>query len=297
MSSARAGPRVRLEDLVTRYLNEGAVSWRPRTRVQAERRLEHLLAHCDELTQEGVLSFIRSVRRKPWAPVTVAGVFTRTRCFLRWALLRGYILQDLGALIVPPIFHNLPRTLTEPDVTRLIEDGPRGLCALRDRAMLELLYGTGLRAMEVERLCVEDLDLAGGLVFVHQGKGRKDRVVPLGDRARDAILSYMRHERSSGPGALFQYIDGRAVTRKGLAEIVAKAGKRAGLKQGASPHRLRHSYATHLLRGGADIVSIKNLLGHASMKSTEVYLGLDVKDVAAMLEKSHPRERPGKALK
>lgn len=291
-----------LEELVQRYLDEMAPRWSERTLVRSRTDLDRMalcLGGRARLTRARVVAFVRyvqsrTVKGRPWSPVTIAGVLVRARCFLRWALLRGHILEDLGALIDPPSFKTLPRMLSESEVVRLIEEGPRGACAVRDRAVIELVYGTGLRAKEAVCLGVDDVDFAAGLVYVRQGKNRKDRVVPLGARAADAVREYLRHDRPARSGPLFLRVDGSPLSRGGLAEILRRAGRRAGLARPASPHKLRHSYATHLLRGGADIVAIKNLLGHSSLTSTQVYLDVDVNDLAAMVDKCHPRERRGK---
>jgi site-specific recombinase XerD len=124
---------------------------------------------------------------------------------------------------------------------------------------------------------------------VREGKGRKGRLVPFGRKVKDALRAYLR-ERAAREGALFLTRSGRRMVRSALGDVVRHAGERAGLGRPVSPHRLRHSYATHLLRNGADIRHIQALLGHASLSSTQVYLGLDVTDLARMLERSHPRE-------
>lgn len=184
-------------------------------------------------------------------------------------------------------WETLPRTLSESEVFELIEKGAKGA---RERAIFEVLYGTGLRASELIRLTPDDIDLLTGILYVRQGKGRKDRVVPFGERVKAAVLAYLR-ERPRKGGPLFLNARDGPLTVGTLETLVWSAGKRAGLARLASPHRLRHSYATHLLQGGADVRHIQVLLGHASLASTQVYLGVEVSDLARMLEKSHPRER------
>lgn len=198
-------------------------------------------------------------------------------------------MQDLSALVVVPSVHPLPKAMSEADVKRSLELGPpRGRLRSRDQAILEILYGAGLRVSELRRLRIEDLDLKEQLLYVRLGKGRKDRVVPFGDHVRDAVLNYLR-ERPVQRGTLFLSRDGEPLSRSGLRGIVAKAGKRAGIKSHVSPHRLRHSFATHLLRNGAPLPAVQALLGHASLSSTQIYLALDTSDLARMIERSHPR--------
>jgi len=159
------------------------------------------------------------------------------------------------------------------------------------RALLELLYWTGLRASEALRLGIDDVDLCEGMLFVRQGKGGKDRVVPFGERVRQAVRVYLREERPPCSGPPFLSIRQRALTREGLGVLVARAAGHAGIPRAISPHRLRHSHATYLLRHGAPLVATQALLGHASLVSTEVYLSLETKDLARMVRNSHPRER------
>jgi site-specific recombinase XerD len=290
---------VSVAELVTLYLAEWASAWAPRTLVRSRADLRHVLSFFGsrDLTRQGVIDCVRQVHAKrtpqgePWAKRTVLGVLVRLRHLLKWALLRGYLLEELAALVALPAVETLPRTLAEEDTDRLIEAAALGACMLRDRAILETLYGTGLRAAELAALACDDLDLAAGFVYVRSGKGGRDRVVPLGECAAKAVHAYLVHERPRGAGPLYLTVQGRALSRKALGDVVARAGRRAGLLTPVSPHRLRHSYATHLLRNGASVLHVKALLGHARLASTEVYTHVDVSDLARMLERSHPRER------
>lgn len=279
--------------LVARYLAEKTPAWAPGTLRQAKRGLLHFLRFVtgDVLLPEHVVAYLVEVRtrRNPegaLAPASVAGLLGNVRRFLSWALLHGHILQDLAGLIVVRPRQALPRTLFESEVFELIEKARD----TRERAIIEVLYGTGLRASELIRLTPDDIDPLTGLLYVRQGKGRKDRVVPFGERVKAAVLSYLRQRPRKG-GPLFLNAREGPLTLGSLEVLVWNAGKRAGLTRLASPHRLRHSYATHLLQGGADIRHIQVLLGHASLSSTQVYLAIDVSDLDRMLEKSHPRER------
>ncbi len=282
--------------LAGRYLDEKAPAWAEGTLSRTRRALEGFLRFVDQesLLPEHVFVWLRDLRARltpkdaPLAPATVQGHLLCVRRFLQWALLCGHILQDLGELIVVRRHAALPRTLTEEEVLALIERGARDI---RERAVIEVLYGTGLRSRELVRLAVDDVDLATSTLFVRQGKGRKDRIVPFGEHVKTAIVEYLRACRPAKDGPLFLTVTGRPLGRSTLGTLVRAAGQRAGLKRFASPHRLRHSYATHLLRRGADVRHIQRLLGHASLASTQIYLGVDVTDLARMIEKSHPRER------
>jgi integrase/recombinase XerD len=289
--------------LIRRYLDEGAPRWSEGQCRSERKHLADFLAFLSrreparELIQAHVLAFIADVRARvtarkhtPLAAATIAGILGAARRFLRWCFRHGHVLQDLSALIVTPKPERLPRALSEADVMKLLELGPRpGPLNARDAALLEVLYGTGLRASELARLQLVDVDLAQRLVLVRQGKGRKDRVVPFGESVAAAIRRYLREVRDERDGRLFVSVRGRALDHCAVNAIVAQAGKRAGVI--ASAHRLRHSYATHLLRNGASLPAIQALLGHASLQSTEIYLRVEVADLDRMLERSHPRER------
>ena len=283
-----------VEDLVRIYLEESSPAWSPATLRQVQWVLGEILLSTKALSAAAVDALVLDVRSRrtrrggPWSPHTVAGVLAVVRRFLKWALLRGLVMEELGARISVPKPAALPRTLTEGEVGQLLERTE----SLRTRAILEVLYGTGLRANELVSLDLGDVDLLSQLVFVREGKGRKERLVPFGASVKEALRAYLR-ERPPCDGPLFLSRSRGRLTRTGLGTLVAKAGVRAGLERLVSPHRLRHSFATHLLRNGADVRHIQALLGHASLCSTQVYLALDVGDLARMLETSHPRERGG----
>ena len=299
-------PRKKLSsaNLVRLYLEEKTPAWASPTLVQEQKGLEDFLRFItvrkETLQSKAVFAFVNDVGKRrtrredrPWAPRSVENVLGSVRRWLRWAHLHGYLLQDLAALIVIPSVETLPRCLPELEMELLLEKGPRpGELHLRDRAMLELLYGTGLRASELCRLRVEDVDLSQDVVFVRMGKGKKDRFVPFGEKTRKALVDYLRLGRSfTAAATLFVTTRGEPFGRKLLTRNVAAAGRRAGLTRPVSPHRIRHSYATHLLRHGASVRALQLLLGHSSLASTQIYLDVEVEDLARMLEKSHPRER------
>ena len=279
-------------DLIALYLKEQSSSWAPLTLDHVRRALVQYLdfARQDDLMREDVLAFVTHTRSRPAS--TAQWLLRALRAFLRWTVSRGHLLVDLGADIRIPRVEVLPRALTEDEARVLIESAPVGSCALRDRAIFETLYGTGLRISELARLDLGDVSLAEGVLFVHQGKGSKDRVVPFGARVRMAITDYLRHERPSRAGALFLSWTGARLSVSGLQQIMRRARSRVGLAS-ATAHGLRHSYATHLVRHGADVRHVQALLGHASLESTAIYLDLDVSDLRSMIERCHPREMTG----
>jgi len=164
----------------------------------------------------------------------------------------------------------------------------------RATAILETLYGTGLRLGEVVRLDLTDLDLRTGVVLVRNGKGRKDRVVPIGAAAATAIDRYLSETRpllaNVGEPALFVTRSGARLQAPGLRVRVHGAGRRIGVT--LTPHALRHAYATHLLRGGADLRHVQALLGHRSLTTTAIYTRVAITDLRSVIRNCHPRDQP-----
>ncbi len=201
--------------------------------------------------------------------------------------------HDLGTPKVPS---SLPRALSVEQVEALLEAvagaGPR---ALRDRALLETLYAAGLRVSEATALDVDDVDLEDGVVRAF-GKGSRERLVPLGRSARSALGSYLAGGRPSlavarsGP-ALFLNAQGTRLSRQGCWKILRRHARHAGLEAEVSPHVLRHSFATHLLAGGADIRSVQELLGHASLATTQIYTKVTQERLLEVYLRAHPRAR------
>ena len=201
--------------------------------------------------------------------------------------------RDLGTPKVPA---TLPKALSVEQVEALLGavagDDP---LALRDRALLETLYAAGLRVSEATALDVDDLDLDDGSVRAF-GKGAKERLVPVGRSARRAVAAYLARGRPllarprSGP-ALFLNAQGSRLTRQGCWKILRRHARHAGLEAAVSPHVLRHSFATHLLAGGADVRSVQELLGHASLATTQVYTRVTTDRLREVYLRAHPRAR------
>jgi integrase/recombinase XerD len=179
-------------------------------------------------------------------------------------------------------------------VSKLLETaGGADPIELRDRALLEVMYGCGLRASEATGLEIGDVDMRRGFVRPH-GKGSKDRIVPLGREAARAIERYLRSGRAELVGErverkLFVNFRGTALTRQGLYKIIQRHAKAAGLDGRMSPHTLRHTFATHLLSGGCDLRSVQEMLGHADVATTQLYTHLSREKIKEVYFKAHPR--------
>jgi integrase/recombinase XerD len=233
---------------------------------------------------------------REYARATVARKAAAVRSFLRFLVAEGILEEDPGdALEAPAVARHLPRPLSPAEVVRLLEapgqqDHPR---ALRDAALLELLYATGLRASEVTRLTLDAVDLASSTVRCI-GKRDKERILPLYPRAREALRAYLergrmallhnRHEK-----AVFVNQHGKPLSRQGLWLIVKEWAAAAGIRREITPHMLRHSFATHLLDGGAGLREVQQLLGHANIASTQIYTQVSMQRQRAAYDQAHPR--------
>ena len=219
------------------------------------------------------------------------------RAFYRFCYAEELVDADIASLIdLPRQSRRLPDTLDEAEVAELLDasDGADG-SGLRDRALLELLYSSGLRVSEALGLDREDLSLDGGFVRVI-GKGDKERLVPVGDVAVDAVRAYL-HDRDAiaetlgeaEDEALFVGARGNRMDRMAAWRAMRRAATRAGLSGRVTPHTLRHSFATHLLEGGADLRVVQELLGHASITTTQLYTHVTGERVRQVYERAHPR--------
>lgn len=228
------------------------------------------------------------------SPRSVARTLSAARSFFRFLERRGEIDANPAAqLRAPKREQRLPQVLTMDDVDRLLTfDGQPDLKLLRDRALLEVLYSTGTRASELVSLDLADLDLVSGLARV-RGKRKKERLVVLGSQARTAIQEYLparaatnaRHDR------LFVNVRGGPLTDRSLRRILDGHLERVGIQVKASPHTLRHSFATHMLERGADLRSVQELLGHENLATTQIYTHLTLARLRTIYEAAHPRAR------
>jgi integrase/recombinase XerD len=231
------------------------------------------------------------------SPATQRAYLDAVRGFFAWLGRRGVILENPARGLPSPKVVRLPRrVLSEAEARRLVNaPSPWTVFGLRDRAILETLYGTGIRRGECVRLDVTDVDLGQGLLVVRSGKGKKDRLVPIAGRAALALDRYLRESRlelvkDSRETALFLSKYGRRPSPDRVNALVRKYARAAGLES-VFPHALRHSFATHLLKEKASIRHVQELLGHKSLHATAVYTRVGVRDLREVLERAHPRER------
>ncbi|MFP4057987.1 MAG: tyrosine recombinase XerC [Candidatus Brocadiia bacterium] len=247
-------------------------------------QLRHYLAH---LRQSGA------------ARTTIARKVASLRSFYRFLVREGVVSHNPASdLAVPRRERHLPNFLDEDEVERLLAaPDSHDVAGRRDRAILEMLYSTGMRIGELAAVNLEDVDLIGE-VCKAKGKGKKERLVPLGRPAIEAIRDYMAVRTSIARGrrvnrrALFVNKAGGRLSERGIRRIFHKYARIAGLGENATPHTLRHSFATHMLNRGADLRAVQELLGHASLTSTQIYTHLTTEKLKAIYNQAHPRARP-----
>jgi integrase/recombinase XerD len=235
---------------------------------------------------------------RPARATSVVRALSSVRSFHRFLVREGQSDRDPTATVVrPKLPRALPRPLSVGDIERILSmPAPGTTEGLRDRAVLETLYGAGVRVSELVGLDVDDVDLEQGTVRV-LGKGSKEREVPLGRYARDAVAAYLTRARPAiasarSRSALFLNLrDGGRLTRQSVAKILGRHARAAGVRAAVSPHVLRHSFATHLLEGGADVRVVQELLGHASVATTQVYTLVTEEHLREVYYASHPRAR------
>lgn len=253
-----------------------------------------------DVSQQQVSDYVRELGSREDSPLTassLARVLSSVRGLHRFLLEEGRLEIDVAREVKPPkLPSRLPKALSVDQVTALL-DAVSGddIQALRDRALLELLYATGARVTEAVSLNVDDV-FDEDIVRL-RGKGNKERIVPLGRFARDALDAYLVRARpvfsvrGTATPALFVGLRGQRVSRQNAWLIIRAAADRAGLAAHVSPHTLRHSFATHLLQGGADVRVVQELLGHSSVATTQIYTMVTADTLRDMYTTAHPRAR------
>jgi integrase/recombinase XerD len=260
----------------------------------------------DAVSEATVAEFLMRLREgnadhPPLSATSAARTVVAVRGFHKFAVRDGLTRADPAAQVKPPApAKRLPKALPLADVEAMLETaGSAGTTlALRDRALLELLYGTGARISEAVGLDVDDLDMSPGQGQVLlRGKGSKERMVPVGSYAREAISAYLVRARPElvaggrGTPAMFLNARGGRLSRQSAWTVLVKTAERAGVTADVSPHTMRHSFATHLLDGGADVRVVQELLGHASVTTTQVYTLVTVDNLREVFATAHPRAR------
>jgi integrase/recombinase XerD len=265
-----------------------------------------IVRYLDHLEREGhasfgqvrpldVAAFIARLKEAGLSPRSRARALSALRMFHRFLLIENYSDANPTAIIeAPKTSGKLPSFLTSREVEKLLAAAAgQGVNDVRDRAMLELLYATGLRVSELVSLRVRDINMEAGFLLT-MGKGEKERLVPIGESARAALADYCAIvrpvlDRSGASPFLFLSRLGREMTRQAFWNIIKKRALVAGIARNISPHTLRHSFATHLLENGADLRSVQIMLGHADLSTTQIYTHVTRERLKRVHEEFHPR--------
>jgi len=280
---------------VERGLAENTLESYRRDLTQFARYLEGSLDSFPRVARGAIMGYLVSLQKQGKASATISRHLAAIKSFYHFLFREGLLDYDPTAnLESPKLEKRLPRVLSVAEVDLLLRQPetqkPRGQ---RDKAMLELLYATGVRVSELVSLNVDQVNLEVGYVRCF-GKGSKERIVPLGSVAAENVAEYLRRARvklnpSAGETALFLNHHGRRMTRQGFWKIIKQYARQAGIKKKLAPHTLRHSFATHLLENGADLRSVQEMLGHADITTTQIYTHLTRSRLTEVYRKTHPR--------
>ncbi len=247
------------------------------------------------VSKRTIVNFVLAIKEKAYAPATVARKVAAVKSFFHYLVAENILRADpTAALDSPKVGRSLPKAITVAEVDALLnqpagDTSPEGL---RDKAMLELLYATGMRVSELVSLNTDDISLASGYIRCF-GKGGKERTIPVHPQAIAALETYLAEARprliiSAHEPALFVNHRGTRLTRQGFWLIIKEYARKAGIQE-ITPHTLRHSFATHMLNNGASVRDVQELLGHASIATTQIYTHLTNRQMRRTYDRAHPR--------
>lgn len=280
-----------VDELVQQYLDYLRARRSPNTVHSYGTDLAQLAEFSDGSLIESPEKLRGYLRKYGTTPVTRARKLCALRAFYKYLKQIGKIASDPTELLEAPFQRKkLPKALTQGQAGALLDQPPKGKTPLRDQALLELMYAAGLRASEVVSVNIRDIDFKELSVTV-EGKGNKQRVAMFGHACSNAILTYMKEERTqaSDGDALFTNDKGGRIITRTVQNVVKRWALRAGLPPETSPHTLRHSFATHMLDGGADLKTVQQLLGHESLGTTQIYTHISIDRLRQAVSESHPR--------
>jgi len=292
--------------LVTRFLRYLGVERQlsPITLRNYQRQLDAIMAMADDLGlkswQQCDAAMVRSIatrsRRKGLGAASLALRLSALRSFFDWLVSQGELpANPAKGVSAPKAARHLPKNIDVDDVNRLLEIDINDPLAVRDRAMLEVMYGAGLRLSELVNLDIKHLDLESGEVWV-LGKGSKERRVPIGRNAVSWVEHWLdlRELFGAQDDALFLSKLGKRISARNVQKRFAEWGIKQGLNSHVHPHKLRHSFATHMLESSGDLRGVQELLGHANLSTTQIYTHLDFQHLASVYDAAHPRAKRGK---
>ena len=256
---------------------------------------QHGVARPGETSAAHLREFVYHLKDQGLKPTSIRRAISAIRTYFGYLLAEGMVVSDPTERIeAPTIWRRLPDVLSRSEIERLLDaPDPTDTMFWRDKAMLEFAYASGVRVSELIGLRIRDLSLEEGFASVF-GKGAKERLVPIGKAAVRALDLYLRElrprlERGAGKGVVFLNARGQPLSRMGVWKILRRHVERAGISKRVTPHTLRHSFATHLLEGGADLAAVQEMLGHADISTTQIYTHVDREYLRDVHRQFHPR--------
>ena len=254
---------------------------------------EQGIEQVNQITATGLNSYILFQERQGRKPSTISRSVAALKAFFHYLQKEGYLAEDIAEeLKAPRVEKKVPAVLTREETVRLLEEAKgRSPKELRDSAMLELLYATGIRVSELISLKVSDVTLQ--MEYITCRDGSRERIVPFGTVAKQALERYLQEGRpamtDTGSPYLFTNCSGQAMSRQGFWKLVKSYGRKAGITGELTPHTLRHSFAVHLVSNGADLHSVKEMLGHSDISTTQMYARMTQNRVREVYARTHPR--------
>lgn len=249
----------------------------------------------DGIKHQHIGAYMLVQKKNKMAATSICRSLAAIRMFHRFLVRESFAKEDPTGLVdTPKLWHRIPDVLTQHEVTAMIDAAcGKDAQSVRDRAMLELFYASGLRVSELVALRLEDVNLETGVVLC-MGKGSKERLIPVGGKAREALEAYLGKARAKllkgrAEGTIFISRIGKKMSRQSAWKIIKTYARKAGVKKNIKPHTMRHTFATHLLEHGADLRSVQEMLGHADISTTQIYTHVDKERLRRVHKEFHPR--------
>ena len=253
----------------------------------------HQLEDWDTLQVPHIRAYIASRHRQGLSSKSLQRELSAIRSFYKFLMKKQWVSQNPALLVhAPKQSRKLPKTLDVDQVTGLLEAGTDSILEIRDVAIFELCYSSGLRLSELHGLDLQDIDLNEQSLLVRHGKGNKSRFLPIGSKAVQALKTWLQHRSAAeGETALFTSKQGKRLTRRSIELRLEQWCKNKGLTEHVHPHVLRHSFASHLLEASQDLRAVQELLGHSNISTTQIYTHLDFQHLAKIYDQAHPRAK------
>jgi len=280
---------------VERGVSDNTIQSYRRDIVKFSKYLDRIKKEVSSVKRDTIVDYLMFLKDQGLSPSSIARNLAALKTFWKFLVSERFVRGNAAAIVeTPKTWKTIPEVLNAAEVEKLLDTPPdRGWMGIRDRAILELMYATGLRVSEVTNLKMSDINDVAGFVKCY-GKGGKERIVPYGSAAKRSMSRYMERSRKklvkkTPDDHLFLSRLGKKISRQSLWKIIKKYASLAGIKKHITPHMLRHSFATHLLEGGAELRGVQEMLGHSDISTTQIYTHINKERLRKVHEKFHPR--------